>query len=597
MARNDKKKSFKGKNRSNKNMRRDTEIMDTAKREFQADARERRDCYKSQDNDWTWYAQSPQLVKDYASYPFGTAVGSRLPASLGTNMGNGSIPGVMALYFSPQVGAPTDSNAPINIASRNIYSYVRHANSGHSNYDAPDLMLYLVAMDSVYMFHSFMKRVLGMMYNYTPENRYYPAAVVQAMGVDPTDVSNHLADFRGFINQYAVKMGSMCVPNSMSYMARHTWMTEGLYVDNPVSAKAQTYMYVPWQYYQFGYDTEGAGQLALTPFWRPLIDGSNADANGSMSKLRTVSDMINFANNLLDPIVANEDMNIMSGDILKAFGNEGVVKIAGISEGYQILPQYSQEVLSQIENCTILDGEVGSTILQNTDVGGGYLYQPSATGTSFMVTPLPMDTTTADKPTTIAASTIAGGLLDSRILNFHHMGVTPEEVMVATRLCNVYQIPEEPATYSNSILNKIVLGLNCNNIGSEVINYARIYYYIWVGNTMNLLTERFGTNYMAFYAQSTSQSPSDFMKMWAGYSDIAIRLSTFDWHPAMYSTAGVRGLGVTKPVFTTARQHQGPLMDIDNYTVIDAENLKQMTLAALLSEFSVPQMGAFAQKI
>lgn len=116
--------------RGSKNMRRDAEIADTASKEY-ADSRLRRDCYKSSANDWQWYAQNSQLIKDYASYPFGRALGSRLqvtPTLLqpgtdgGTLINNQSVPGLMVYYYQPSIGSPTDANAPINVAARNIYS-------------------------------------------------------------------------------------------------------------------------------------------------------------------------------------------------------------------------------------------------------------------------------------------------------------------------------------------------------------------------------------------------------------------------------------------------------------------------------------------
>lgn len=59
-----------------KNERRDVEIENTAKRELLADERLRRDFRQSKENSWEWYAQNSQLIKDYASYPFGVAFAS-----------------------------------------------------------------------------------------------------------------------------------------------------------------------------------------------------------------------------------------------------------------------------------------------------------------------------------------------------------------------------------------------------------------------------------------------------------------------------------------------------------------------------------------
>lgn len=414
----------KGRNLKDKGRLTDTGALSKADR---VDERDRRDCYKSEQNDPAWYAQNAQLLSDYASFPFGVPIGIQLPSTLTTTVTK-SVPGLMAYYYAPMIGSATQETDPVNIAARNIYSYVRHANSGHSNYDSPDLMMYLLAMDSVYMFHAYMKRALGVVLDYTPVNRYYPQALLVAMGLDPDDVQAHVADFRGFINTYAVKMGSMCVPNSMSYMARHTWMTEGIYTDSP-SNKAQSYMYVPYQYFKLQiYDNEGT---AVTGLQRVNFFDA-VTYQGTASELKKVSDLISFGNQLLNPILTNEDMNIMSGDILKAFGPDGIVKVSGVMDGYMVLPMYNQEVMSQFENLRVFGAAAAAAvndqhITQDTSIGGGYIKDTTTWRLS-----MGLYGTATNKASSYAR--YFPGLTSDKILNFHHDAVTPAEVMVATRL-------------------------------------------------------------------------------------------------------------------------------------------------------------------
>lgn len=569
--------------KGSKQQRRDAEIADTADKAY-ADSRTRRDCYKSRENDWQWYAQSPELIRDYASYPFGRPVGSQINLGsvpngsvLTTSINSQSIPGIMAYYYQPTVGDPHDANAPINIAARNIYSYVRHANSGHSNYDAPDLMLYLIAMDSIYMYHSFLKRIVGLLYDYSTLNRYYPRALVQAMGVDFDDLSHHIADFRGFVNQYATKMGSMCVPNSMSYMARHVWMTEGIYTDG-TSSKSQTYMYVPAAYFKFQLDTDGKGELISVPFTSPYL-------NNVLGTLQKYEDLITFGNNLLDPITSNEDLNIMSGDILKAFGDNGVVKIAGVPDGYMVLPTYNQEVLSQMENATIL-GYMGSPIKQNVDVGGGYLYIVNA-GVHIAIAAPSNFTASNESISAEVGDAVLQGVMCNKVLNFHHAGVTPEEVMVATRLSNIVA----PISTSASIFGSSgIAQITCNvpTMGSEIVNAAIAYQYVWKNGVMSLVGHSLPTA-MVYPVPATSNN----WVLQEYLNNLGI-LSTFDWHHQVVPVIGASG---SDGIYTDVWGMGIPIQDVDNYTVIDMENLKNMALTALLSEFSVPQMGAFATKM
>lgn len=558
-------KKQRGRNYKDRDRLTDTGGLSKADRRDDADSRDRRDCYKSSHNDPAWYAQSPQLLADYASFPYGVPAGIQLPASLGY-AGKSSVPGVMALEFVPTIGIAEDANAPINVAARNIYSYVRHANSGHANYEAPDLMMYLVAMDSVYMFHSFMKRALGLVLDYSPTNRFYPAMILRAMHLDPDDIQTHSADFRGFINSYAVKMGSMCVPNSMSYMARHTWMCEGLYVDDPATAKAQTYMYTPRQFYQYQ-DVTTSG----TPTPRLMYANLLNYATNQTTKLLTVADLATLGNALLDPILSSEDFNIMSGDILKAFGSDGVVKITGVLDGYMVLPVYNQEVLSQIENATIVNGNITSIVQQAAGIDQGYLFTQYNTNIEALM--YDSDTTQSIGQDTINLMSV------SRLVNMHHSPVSPADTMVATRL-TVTMLPS-----SNTITNGSIPA-SISNCGSEIICYAMMYTYRYDSSTLNPYMYGSNFGFVNLYAPPTSITTAA-VGITVNY--LLSNVSIFDWHP------------ITNCVFLDSKGAewvpQLPNLDLANYTVISSDNIKNLHMTAMLSEFSVPQMGAFSKSV
>lgn len=569
-------KSF-NRNNSSKNMRRDEEILGTEKHELRSD--ERKFDARSRDNDPSWYAQSPQIIRDFASLPFGNPLGSKLPQNVAA-LGSGSIAGIMTLYYTPTIGVTTNENSAINVAMRNIYSYVRHANSGHSNYDGPDLMLYLLAMDSVYMFHAWCKRLYGQLMLATTYNRYYPKALIESERVDYDDLQSNIADFRGFINLFAVKMGSMAVPNSMSYMARHTWMTEGLYVDDPSTPKAQTYKYVPGAFLQFTLDEQGAGSLKQT--------GMVYNAVGGLIDLRGFSDIVNLGNSLLNPILANEDMNIMSGDILKAFGDAGIVKSSGITEDYMVLPSYSQEVLSQMENATIYHGMLGINVTQTTAVGTGYLVSTPIAPISNLDVLGPKGYQGSGDVSAAVTSKMVQVYQGARILNMHMQDVTPEQVMVATRLTNT--IVKNPSLTGAYVNEYVLTRAEIASCGSEICNGAAMWNFIYGANgTVSLNDTPIATTAMYTIPVNLTGDNAAMYTNWNMITPIA-QLTQFDWHPLVY------------PMFVVVSQQCEPTMvlnvenligDIANYTEITEDNIANMNDIALLSEFSVPQAGLF----
>lgn len=81
-------------------------------------------------NDVSWYAGNQQLLQAAASIPFNDVTGSKLG-----DIGNYSVPGVCALYWTPFIGC---NNSAVTQSMNNILSYTVHANSRTNKYDAPD---------------------------------------------------------------------------------------------------------------------------------------------------------------------------------------------------------------------------------------------------------------------------------------------------------------------------------------------------------------------------------------------------------------------------------------------------------------------------
>lgn len=392
---------------------------------------------KSTDNDASWYNTLPELVRDAAKFPFSRPLGvpfnakSDAPVSIDTTLSVHSIPGIMHIKWYPTIGNSSSSNSPINIVAREVYSFVRHANSGHSNYDAPDLMMYLMAMDSLYSWYSEAVRVYGCMMLYNANNRYYPKALIEGAGWDFSNVQENMAQLRWAINQFAYKLGSLAVPANMSYFTRHIWLNSGIYLDSN-SSKAQTYMFQQVAFYKYNPTVESGFKSRLRFVKRPN------------DKL-TVKDWVTKMNEFINPILASEDFNIMSGDILRAFGQDNLFTVAPISEDYVVIPTYSQEVLSQIQNLTIMGypdmlkstgaGEYANIVQRIDDsTWNPGLYQ--------VLTFCSLEAINKPK-SPLAQSQIVTTM--QKLVSMMSDDPSPDEVMVATRLtnvCNTFGIDE-----------------------------------------------------------------------------------------------------------------------------------------------------------
>lgn len=565
-------------------------------------------CAGSKDNDPSWYALNPQLLKDAASFPYAWPLGNRLSVgNFGSRINKGSLPGILVMNWAPTIGYSKDGTSPINVASINTYTKVRHDNSGHANYDHADYMMYLLAMDSVYAYHSWMRRVYGCMLTYSNTNRYYPRAIVEAMGVDFNNLQGNLADFRQYINTYAIKASALAVPAKMSYMTKHYWMSEGLYYDSQQD-KPQTYLFNPLGFYRFkvSQDETAHGMLEFAPMFvagpspRALPSPDGEVAVGCLTPAKWVlEDFIHYGDSLLAPIISDEDFGIMSGDTLKSFGVGGCYTLPVTEETYTVVPSYSAEVLDQIQNATFIGMPVKAsmTIDQNVNIGAGWIISDPKFTHPWIES--------------VSGNELPGqnAFLVDRFVTFEHGDIKPENTMEATRWTNISVEVTPSGTREYRV----------PTIGSEVMCVGNICYFVEQDD--GRMEPMFTPNiYVSMNADAKYQgqsgmidisAPSEISKAFSAmlqkYNSVLAQqylliqqLSVFDRHPAVYLSSYL-GVDTHYKYYTRNAQTtttdilgvdnyntiNGVLFDVNYYTMLNSTDLEEMSHIALLSEFDV----------
>jgi hypothetical protein len=484
-------------------------------------------------NDASWYAANPQLMSDSASINYFNSLGTNINLITSDVAENWveSVPGVAALQFIPGCGYSDGPTSAVNIAAKNIYSWIRHANSGHANYESPNLMMYILAMDSAYSFVAFLRRLYGELMMYSQFNRYMPSALIESDGVNFADLQKHIVDLRYYINQYQVKLGSFVVPNSMPFFIRHMWMCSNLWIDSP-TMKGQIYKFVPEGFWKYN-ETAEPSELE----WTPLF-------------VTTFDDIVAYGNALMAPISASEDLAIMSGDILKAYG-DNIFKMDVLPEEYMVFPVYNLEVLSQIQNATVVVGVYRgniSEVVPDPGLGDPYLkYTPM-----FIM----------------AENVSSAEWYGRRVLNMYKDDVKPEDTMVATRLMAFGTIDEDQRS-----------NLMMTTIGSEIICGLSVYMYRHDRDGAWALNKISSNGYI--------QNINGDLATMNTYLRWKQAIHAFDYHPVFLT-------------FTFNGDNQWTAIEIDtdfaNYTIVDAITIGRMHDSALLSMLNVPVMGMFAQK-
>lgn len=486
-------------------------------------------------NDVSWYAKNDAMLRDSASLSYNSPVGVNFPSLIKGETthitSSRTVPTLCKLSVAMGPGMATNQASPANLAANNIYAYVRYMNSGAKNYDQPDLMLYLLAMDSIYAEWNYMKRLYGIARYYTQYNRTVPRVFFPSTAVY-NDIYNNLADFRLWLNKTAAQISSFCVPAVMPLFIRHSWMFSNIYKDAD-SNKAQMYMFEPAIFYKYNEKTSRYGGV---------LQAMEVDSyNSSLSTLKTLLE------DCITSVSYSEDIGIMSGDILKAYGQDKLFKLAPVDEDYSVEPVYNEEVLNQIHNSRLLPlSTQGSGVTQfniTQDPNNGFLLW----GNSF-----------APYNSDILAP-------ENIMINMPWDEVTPANTMVGTRLTTAYELSEDGTS------------LTVTAMGTEAV--IRRSYWTWSSADNRFLTYyQYSDQFIidpaaASTAYSSAQAMTTLLRI----------ISNFDWHPLV-------NLVIKED---TRIKELGPIGDIDNYTVVNQEQIQKIHETAVMSLFNIPQLGSF----
>lgn len=496
------------------------------------------------------------LLKNVASIPFSWAVGTPIDLdnkilSKTDSKGKFTIPGICRLVVNPSISRNVDASSPINIAANRIYAYVRHANSGSKNYDAPDLMLYLISIANVYGYILQLQRLLGTIGTYSVYNRYVPDTLISAMGGDPNSIRNNLANFRARLNMLITKAASFAVPANMPYF-KNMAETLGNYYCEGTSFKDQMYLVYCHGFYRFNLNTDGSGMLQMV-----YPSGS------------TVDDLMNFGESLLDPLTYSEDMNIMSGDILKAYGSDGIYKLATIPEDYAIMPLMDIPVLEQIKNAVTVGMLWDNKTVANI---GDNIYQDPTH--AYLKCDNVLTTFKRDGENDTVANAIALSLqtLDERrIMTTTTKDVSPELVMENSK----FMVAVDGYTHD--------AGSAVASVNLHTRNFTPLRFEIYHGDVQGDGTVKIASHAFT-YATPIDFSDNDMLKMWVHKNAISRH---FKFSPIVHALGYKPGSASPAVSFAESEIYQ----DVDNYAIIEDQTLQAMHEAAMLSLLHVVSVG------
>lgn len=526
---------------------------------------------KSSDNDISWYAHNPEMLKAATGYGFSYLAGSKLPfAGFRQNVAHNTfVPGVMAMYWVPTYGG--NDTEVLQKAADQIYNFVVHANSRNTKYDASDLLVTVLATIDCFSMMSSIIRAYGIMNKFSDRNAYTPRALITAMGFDYDDLQKNLANMWFDINHMIAELGQLWLPKDMSIVARRFWMNANVYQDAG-SPKAQYYLYVQ-QTYMMYQEIQFDNGTSLSPAYYTTKNGSNELKIG-YGQTYTWEQWKGTYSNMVHALVRAQDRGTMLGDILKAYGRESLYSIAEVPSNFQIEYSYNPEVLTQIENLNVNPNMARLMGLKQNDMG--------------TLEPYYYATQAADYGDAGATPP------NQQVLNFHQVETpTGEQVMVATRMkCGPSTSKKVPcvdnrvyipnyATPKPQVAKSyhLIIPKSC---GTEVCTTISIFSRYEDVNTheIKLGREFLQTN---LASGTTLGNPSGVIQWF--------QWCAFDWAPWIYNNTidnTVTGIPGEDGDGNLPINTECAFGDWDNYTILEANDLYKLHVAAVYSEFGIP---------
>lgn len=514
-------------------------------------------------NDPTWYFKNPIAAKKAGSlnftFPLGYTIDLESDLFAGNpNIGKQTFPGMMALQIHPSLPKSSDAASSVNVAAFKLYTFIRHENSGSRNYDAPDLLLYVLGVAELYAYVNWLQRTYLVVNSYSVENAYIPRTLCAMSNIDYDDVAANMADFAYQLDNRLNKLRAYRCPGDMPIFQRRAFMFKDVYIEGP-NIKDQMYFFHPDAFYKFKLDEDGAGMLETVPLSTLL--GTSEPAK--------VSDLFHGFDVLLSAISEQEDFSIMSGDILKAYGANTIsVSAFDPAPSAAMAPVYNIEVLEQIKNATVygfssVDETASSSIFFNTSI------KQDATK-AFLITDPVMQVYAPKTYSNNVNIRTKHDYKSMRILTTDKLDPDATVVMENTRLMAITDLvqnasTEEQLNYIHHIL-----------CGTELVSGATIGYYNIDPTDGHKVFKSMKVSYVNAY---DTTSPSEDLNE---VREIDL-LSHFKYAPAVHTIAVQHGADDTSIRIANAWFNFEP----SEYTLVNKYSLERLHDTALLSMLNV----------
>lgn len=497
-------------------------------------------------NSIEWYSRYPNLLLAAGSIPYPYKPGMDVP--LGTVMRSGgsteprpieyNYPGIISFDWMPSVGYSSTQTSPISIVGKEVYAKVREKFSGSIDADAPDFVMYFMALDSIFSFIAALKRIYRTLNAYSPENYFTPTGILPALGLtEPTveDLRQHKMELYQRINELVLMTRKFKCPRIMDIFNRHVWLNDHVYTDAP-TIKSQFYVFVQYAFYKF--------TMLPVPGTDPAVQAGGLQITNlyPVPSTNAVQYLYQFGRDLIDALAASDDGYLISGYLMRAYEGFPDFTVDELLLDEELIPKYNEEVLGEIENLHTLPGGadlISNTVSQNPATNAVIArptvhYPATSLSLKFRIDGImPRFSARSDNPT------VAESVINSRLMTYIDTFGTPDA---------------QGATANIVACTEIVAGMNMYRMNLTDRGIT------WVASTYN-------SDMIIDSDEITGDNIKPILTL--------LSSSAWDWMPLMYlHWSGAAG------------NYDCLLGDIHNFTTVQLETLKNINTVCLYSLFN-----------
>lgn len=512
----------------------------------------------SRTNDPAWYSLNPELLDRSTRIQFGTPTGHGVnlngrfgPSTDQVGSATMATPGMAILTYAHGLGRCTGQANAVQASMFNLYATLRKSQTSYATFDPEDYMMYILAINEVYIFYSMLSRAYGLLNTYNVESMYLPKFLIEALGFDFEDLARNKIALMNLLDSIAAQINVFAVPDVLNYCTREFWLPSQVYADAS-TAKHQIYAFRPAYYRTWNELTEKGSKLDTIAYPWIKDDGTITD---SYTRL-TVAKCQEIATRMLTALHNSQDVGVMSANVRQAYG-DSLWRLTAFDANYTIMPICDYNVLSQIENAT-LAGPASS--LEDFDIK----QDPTLNDAHIIYNP-----TFKKIGDTIAGVAAPGSdsRLFDRVVVEHVSDVTSDLIMESTRFVvgGVETQNSVDLVYGTETLAAITIYSSVDDVDTPIRTQGALY-----TSSAKAKAEDAGMI-------SPAYNPTNNM-------EFLVEAKKFDWFPRLY-------LGVPVNEADTKYWEMTPILDLDNFAIVQKSDLEQLHYVAILSMFNVKTTG------